>query len=160
MRAEYEGDLEMLEWGLKNAEHNPLYKLPDYSDGRDSYFPWGFGQSSSYQEVVKRMRQLLEVKSNYVGPKVDVLRNLDLKEYVRDDVIAAWEYAYSLGDVLGIKAKWNGESVGGWAGFRCDITEAGRWMSEEQWTDVSDDAIDRLASIVEPRETGRRVFDG
>ncbi|KAK7709358.1 hypothetical protein SLS64_006271 [Diaporthe eres] len=80
-----------------------------------------------------------------------VLRNLTAKKYVQNDVIAKSDYAYSLGEVVGVFTQWTGDPsgtrdldcVGGWAGNRFDIATMAD-VSEDGWTDVSQLAIENL----------------
>ncbi|KAI7788286.1 hypothetical protein LA080_012353 [Diaporthe eres] len=80
-----------------------------------------------------------------------VLRNLTAKKYVQNDVIAKSDYAYSLGEVVGVFTQWTGDCsgtrdldcVGQWAGNRFDIATMAD-VSEDGWTDVSRLAIQNL----------------
>ncbi|KAL1857526.1 hypothetical protein Daus18300_010284 [Diaporthe australafricana] len=80
-----------------------------------------------------------------------VLRNLTARQYVRDDVIAESDYAYSLGEVVLVFTTWTRdgsglmelELQGDWAGHRLDIATMAD-VSEEGWTDVSQLAVENL----------------
>lgn len=97
--------------------------------------------------------------------RVPVLRNLTAKEYVRDDTMAESDYAYSLGEVIAVLTVWTGsgsgmrdlDGVGKWAGQRLDIATMAD-VSEENWTDVSQLAIDRLWKAIDwKKKDGKRV---
>ncbi|KAK5705467.1 hypothetical protein LTR97_002585 [Elasticomyces elasticus] len=76
------------------------------------------------------------------APYQAVLRCVDLKEFVRDDVIASSEYPYSLGEVLCCFTAWSDGGHARWAGRRCDITSLQH--VEDSWKDVSEEAVSHL----------------
>lgn len=99
------------------------------------------------------------------GKHAAVLRNLTVKQYVRDDAIAESDYAYSLGEVVAVFTEWTGDGSGltdldgqgEWAGHRFDIATMTD-VSDEGWTDVSDLAIVNLRKGTdEERKSGRRA---
>ncbi|KAK4893737.1 hypothetical protein LTR27_007984 [Elasticomyces elasticus] len=85
-----------------------------------------------------------------------VLRCLDLKEFVRDDVIASSEFAYSLGEVLCCFSTWTAEGVcGRWAGCRFDITVIQH--VDDSRTDVSEEAVEHLEEAGLDRKTDGKL---
>lgn len=94
---------------------------------------------------------------------VPVLRILTARKYVRDDVVAKSDYAYSLGEIVAVLTVWTHEDVynisylpvpiglpygnGPWAGHRFDIATM-EDVSEEGWTDISQLAVERLRHAV------------
>lgn len=93
---------------------------------------------------------------------VPVLRILTARKYVRDDVVAKSDYAYSLGEIVAVLTVWTHEDVyidysavpagvpygnGPWAGHRFDIATM-EDVSEEGWTDISQFAVERLGQAV------------
>ena len=74
-----------------------------------------------------------------------VLRNLTMKQYVRDSVLAEAGYNCCLGLAICVQALWSDEGSGiwglddqaAWAGHRFDITAMKVVEDEEGWADVS-----------------------
>ncbi|KAK3657525.1 hypothetical protein LTR56_002299 [Elasticomyces elasticus] len=104
--------------------------------------------------------ELLDRLTRHPAPTTSlqaVLRCLDLKEFVRDDVIASSEYAYSLGEVLCCFSTWTADGpCGRWAGCRFDITVSQH--VDYTWTDVSEEAVEYLQGARLDRKTdGKRA---
>lgn len=112
--------------------------------------------------IVKRLlqRRMLSITDPSSSP---VLRNLTTRQYIRDEVIANSDHAYSLGEVIVTFALWfDADSPtllsqkGEWAGHRFDIATVADVA--EGWTDVSATAVNNLQKIGEPRNNGRRTL--
>ncbi|KAK5722091.1 hypothetical protein LTR17_014439 [Elasticomyces elasticus] len=104
--------------------------------------------------------ELLDRQTRHPAPTTSlqaVLRCLDLKEFVRDDVIASSEFAYSLGEVLCCFSTWTADGpCGRWAGCRFDITVSQH--VDYTWTDVSEEAVEYLQGARLDRKTdGKRA---
>lgn len=107
--------------------------------------------------IMRREKVCSEQEKN-----VPVLRILTARKYVRDDVVAESDYAYSLGEIVAVLTVWTHEDVyiydspvptglpygnGPWAGHRFDIATM-EDVSEEGWTDISRPAVERLRHAV------------
>ncbi|KAM5346976.1 hypothetical protein ACJ41O_009981 [Fusarium nematophilum] len=119
-------------------------------------------------ESLQRFNRLLKFIRHSPGclkpeQKRGVLRNLTTKEYVRDQAVAESEYAYSLGEVLCMFTTWTNDASGTeglplegeWAGHRFDIAPMEYLADDDEWTDVSSEAISRLKVA-----TGYKKNDG
>lgn len=101
------------------------------------------------------------------GNMSPVLRNLTTKEYVREEVLAQSDYAYSLGEIVMVYTIWTDGSkdVGRlgkkarWAGHRFDISVMAD-VSGDDWRDVSDEAVAKMALAATEefkKKNGRRA---
>lgn len=112
-------------------------------------------------------RPQLTTDSDYHGQHAAVLRNLTAKQYVRDEVIAESDYAYSLGEIVAIFTTWTNDGSGLmgldgqglWAGGRFDITTMAD-VSGDGWTDVSKLALENLRKATgREKKDGKRAYD-
>ena len=126
---------------LSFAKHNPLYHLAER--GRE-YYP---KYSSLDAELTHRLdeadlalfrRLYALMRHSYPSPRPGILRNLDTKQFVRDQVVAQDECEYSLGDLVILSTTWTDDGKKGeWAGCRFDIVCEDDFDVRDGWEDVS-----------------------
>lgn len=125
---------------------------------------------------LRRFRRLLRLLTREAGGmtmpqgRKPVLRNLTTREYVRDEALARSEYAYSLGEIVMVQTIWTGDNkdirrLGStkaqWAGHRFDISVMADVAGDDGWTDVSDEAVQRMTIAAAARlkkTNGRRAY--
>ncbi|KPM45011.1 hypothetical protein AK830_g1520 [Neonectria ditissima] len=116
-----------------------------------------------FERLVKLLKQAPNGSTQ--ASLAPVLRNLTIKEYVRDAVLAESEYAYSLGEVVVVHTQWTDDgsgleglsAMGEWAGHRLDISDMAH-VAGEEWKDVSERAVGILGMVTDhQKKDGRRA---
>lgn len=95
--------------------------------------------------IVKRTQPNADQSRN-----APVLKNLTAKQWVQNGIITESDYAYSLGEVVAVLTVWTGDGSGTrrlengiWASHCLDIATMAD-VSDGEWTDVSDTAVELL----------------
>ncbi|PWI64095.1 hypothetical protein PCL_12678 [Purpureocillium lilacinum] len=128
------------------------------------------GERGGLRRFRRLLRMLTLEPSGIAGDMKPVLRNLTTMEYVRDEALAESEFAYSLGEIIMVQTIWTGDSkdigrLGGtkarWAGHRFDVSVMAEVTGNAGWTDVSDEAVQRITTAATERlkkTNGRRAY--
>lgn len=125
---------------------------------------WGKDSDENWKLFLRLSDKTLR-RHHTSGRQPGILRNLDTKEFVRDEALAEHFPTASLGEVIILHTRWTSpeaqaqrrhpwytsdtDEIGDWTGNRFDIVHPDDFGMREGWVDVSDAAVEAVGHELE-----------